>query len=372
MPRPIPRVTIVLMAVLTALVLAACRKNEPVRIGFVGGLTGRSGDLGTAGRDGALLAVDVINASGGINGRRIELIVRDDQSNSEEAKRIAREMVNSHAVAVVGPMTSAMAEAAIPLSNAAKLLMLSPTAASYDFNAKDDYFLHLNLNNDTATATADRLVSGLGIKSCALVYDTANHAYTRSSAEAFKRELAARGGVVTSEQTFNSKDPGSLLELTKTVLARKPGSIFIIAGAVDSAMICQQLKKIGSTVPVFVAEWAGSCAFLKTGGNSVSNVFIFQHFNSDSRSPAFSDFKNSFTRRFGDEPDYAATYSYEAVAIIAEALKKNPDPSQLKQTIIGIGQFKGLQGSIALDRFGDPQRPFSMMQVRNGRFALVE
>lgn len=360
------------MAVLTALVLASCRKNEPVRIGFIGGLTGRSGDLGTAGRDGALLAIDVINASGGINGRRIELIVRDDKSNSEEAKRIAKEMVNNHVAAVVGPMTSAMAEAAIPVINTAKLLMLSPTAASYNFNGKDDYFLHLNLNKDTTAATADRLVNGLGIRNCALIYDTANHAYTSSSAETFKAELAARGGVVTSEQTYSSKDPGSLLELTKTVLARKPGSIFIIAGAVDSAMICQQLKKLGSAVPVFIAEWAGTGEFLKTGGNSVNNVFIFQHFNSDSKSPTFADFKSSFTKRFGDEPDYAATYSYEAVAIMAEALRKNPDPSQLKQTIIDIGQFKGLQGGIALDRYGDPQRSFSLMQVRSGRFALVE
>lgn len=372
MAKVLRNATIVFLALLALLALAGCRKERPVRIGFAGGLSGRNSDMSIAGRDGALLAASDINNSGGINGRSIELLVRDDRSDSKDAELAVQELINSRVDAIIGPMTSTIAATIIPLINTAKVTTLAPTVSSHEVGGKSDYFIRLNLNRDTAVATAGRMVDRLGIKNSALIIDTANQLYTRTAADSFRQEFLARGGKNASEHSFNSGDNNSLLKLATSVLAGKPDGIYIIAAAVDSAMICQQLKKLGSKIPVFIAEWAATTEFLKAGAGSANGVFSFQHFNSDSTSTPYLTFKTAYTRRFGSPPDFAAAYSYEAVAIIAEALARNPDPSQLNRTITSIGNFKGLQGGIKIDRFGVPLRPMSLMQVRNGKFTLVE
>jgi branched-chain amino acid transport system substrate-binding protein len=363
---------IMMAALLTSLTLQSCQKPEKIRLGFVGGLTGRNGDLGTAGRDGALLAVEAINATGGIGGKRIELVIRDDKSDPEEAKKVVNELVSKKVAAIVGPMTSVVAVATIPIIDAARTLMLSPTVSSNDLTGKEDFFIRLNLNRDTAAATADLMIGRLKIKNAALVYDVSNRSYTVSLAEAFKISFAALGGTIAIEQTFNAKEETDLLALARNVAARKPRAVFIIAGAIDSAMICQQLKKIAVSAPLFIAEWAGTNEFLKAGGKAVSGTYILQHFNGNSVHPPFVQFKQDYIRRFGDSPSFAAVYAYESVSIIAIALRKDPDPAHLKDTIIGIGKFEGLLSSLFIDRFGDPERLFYAMQVRNDQYVLVE
>lgn len=362
------------MILLLGLVLVGCQKRESLKIGFVGGLTGRNGDLGTAGRDGAQLAVDAINAAGGVNGRIFELLVRDDKSDPEEAKRAVKELVDARVVTIVGPMTSAMAAATIPIIDAARLLMLSPTVSGSgkDFTARDDYFFRLILNSDTAKAIAERMMSVMEIRNVAVIYDISNKSFSTSLVEAFKTRFLYLGGAIVVERTFNGKEKPDLMAVAKTLSGQGAQGILLVAGAVDSAMICQQFKKLGSSVPVFIVEWGGTNELIKTGGNAVEGIYVYQHFNSDSAAPAFIAFKETYAKRFGDMPSFAATYSHEAVTIIADALKKNPDVSKIKETIIGIRRFSGLQGDIALDRFGDPQRSFSLMQVRDGRFVRME
>jgi branched-chain amino acid transport system substrate-binding protein len=360
------------MVLLALCSLCGCQKNEPVRIGFVGGLTGRNGDLGTAGRDGAQLAVDSINAAGGVNGRKLELLVKDDKSDPEEGKRVVAELINAKVATIVGPMTSVIAAAVGPQVDSARILMLSPTVSSADFNNKDDFFFHLNLNHDTARSTAEYAFTVQDARSAALVYDISNKSYTASVAEGFKKRFMELGGAIVSDRTFNSKEKPDLLKLAQDVAGRRPDVIFIIAGALDSAMVCQQFRKLESPAIRFIAEWGGTNEFLKAGGNAVNGVYISQHFNSDSTHPPFVAFKSSFLQRFGDIPGFAATYSHESVSVIAEALKKNADLSRLKETLIAIRQFKGLQGEIVINNFGDPERSYSLMQVRDGRFVRVE
>lgn len=365
---------LLISAVLLLVLICGCNDKKTIKIGYIGGLTGRNGDLGTAGRDGALLAIEAVNASGGIGGRSLELIIRDDKSDPVEAARVVKELVDDKVMAVVGPMTSAMASATIPVIDAAQTVMLAPTVSGsgVDFTGRDDYFIRLNLNSDTAAATAERMVKKLGIKSVAIVYDMANKSYSASLVAAFKARLVSLGGNVVADQPFSSKEKPDLMMLAKSAADKKAQGILIVGGALDSAMLCQQLKKLGSTVPIFISEWGGTNEFLKAGGSAAAGVYIYQHFNSDSASPDFAAFKNDYTKRFGDPPSFAATYSHEAVSILATALKKDVNPSHLKDTITAIGQFKGLQGNIAIDRFGDPLRSFFLMQVRDGRFAVME
>lgn len=361
---------LILLSIL--MLLGGCQNSEPVKIGFIGGLSGRNGDLGTAGRDGAQLAVDTINSAGGINGRKVELLVRDDKSDPEQGKLEVATLLKAGVIAIVGPMTSALAEATIPATNNAKVAMVSPTVSSAAFNNKDDYFFHVNLNQDTARATAEYMVKNLNVAYPVVISDISNKAYTGTVAAVFKENFLAAGGLKISEQTFNSKAKPDLLAIARSAIVRETDGIFVIAGALDSAMLCQQIRKLGCSAPIFIAEWGGTNEFLKSGGSAVAGVRIFQHFNADSSNPPYLAFKKEYGNRFREVTPFAAVYSYEAVSIIAEALRKNRDVTQLKQSIISIGSFKGLQGDIAIDAYGDPSRSFSLMQVADGAFTLVK
>jgi branched-chain amino acid transport system substrate-binding protein len=174
------------------------------------------------------------------------------------------------------------------------------------------------------------------------------------------------------ERSFRTEEQVDFLGLAKDVHARRPKGIFIVAGALDSAMICQQLQKVGSQALVVLSEWGSTAEFTKAGGKAVAGVYALQHYDSASGDPAFRAFRDAYEKRFGDLPSFAAAYSYEAVLLIARALERDRDVRRIKDAVIGIGRFSGLQGSIEIDRFGDPSRAVSVMQVQGGRFVPQE
>jgi branched-chain amino acid transport system substrate-binding protein len=146
------------------LLISSCQKVEPpIKIGFLGCLTGRSADLGVAGRDGFLLAIDEMNAVGGINGRKIIPVVRDDALDSEKAKLAAIELLAESVSFIVGPMTSQMAMTVVPAVNAAKVPLISPTVSTNQLIGLDDYFFRVYYaNSQAAMAMADHVMkSGL-------------------------------------------------------------------------------------------------------------------------------------------------------------------------------------------------------------------
>ena len=134
------------LVILAGLLIIAfgCSPPEPVRIGFVGGISGRGADLGISGRDGAQLAVEQRNQAGGVAGRPVEIIFRDDHQDPEIARRVVEELVELGVSAIVGPMTSAMGVAVVPIVNERKVVMVSPTVTTEDLTGLDDYFFRVS------------------------------------------------------------------------------------------------------------------------------------------------------------------------------------------------------------------------------------
>lgn len=118
----------------------SCQKTEPVKIGFVATLTGRDAELGTDCRDGALLAVEDANLEGGVEGRPVELLIRDDKQDWSKAVEADQELARLGCQVIVGHMTSSMCEAAMPWLSTSGIAMISPTATSEEFSGRKDHF----------------------------------------------------------------------------------------------------------------------------------------------------------------------------------------------------------------------------------------
>ena len=136
----------------------ALQNHPPLVIGYLGGLTGRSADLGVAGRDGALLAVEEFNASGGVDGRRVRLAVEDDRLDQDAARDAFESLLRQGALCVIGPMTSSISVAVAPLALQSDTALISPTTSTDDLTGKRDHFFRLYPDNSGAATELARAV----------------------------------------------------------------------------------------------------------------------------------------------------------------------------------------------------------------------
>jgi len=364
-------VTICCAAFLFAGTIGAADKN-PYRIGFVGGLTGRSSDLGIQGRNGVMLAVEEINEQGGINGRPLQLITKDDRQDPQTALKIDQELIDEGAIAIIGHMTSAMTEVALPLINERKIPMISPTASGNKFTGIDDYFLRVvNANIHLTNLGASYAFETMKLRRVAAVYDLSNRAYSEEFIANFKSELERLGGKVISMETFTTGPDVSFKNLTQKILQADPDGIVTATGAVDTAMICQHVRMAGSKIPIFMSGWAQTPDLLRHGGPAVEGMIGTMYQDLDSTAKPYVAFKEKFQARFGrDGPTFAAIFGYEAVMVLKDALSRDPDLKQLKETILKQKTFQGLQGAFEIDSYGDANRKAIIVTIHNNRFTV--
>ncbi len=356
-----------------ALLLAvACSKKEPIRVGFLGSITGKNADLGVAGRDATLLAAETVNAAGGINGRQVEVIVKDDAQNPETTPKLVTELATLKVAAIVGPMGSAIAKAALPAATAAKLVMVSPTSSSNELTGKDDYFFRVMEPNLLFARHQAETCLKLNIRRIAAIYDTQNKTYTVDIYQAFRDEFTRRGGTISAEVTYDSQTKPAFLPLVQQLNLGTADGVMVLGSSVDSINIGQQIRK-SSKLPIL----SGACGIaqrdlLQQAGKAVDNFIFTLPVNDQSTAPAFVAFRAAFVKRFNYQPTFAAVLAYDAAQAVFTGLKKNPDQTRLKETLQGITSFAGLQGEITLDRYGDPNRKLYICRFRGGREEVVE
>ncbi len=361
------RVRTICFFMLITLILGCRKESPPIKIGFAGNLTGKNAEVSINARNGFLLAVDEINKKGGIHGRKLEAIIKNDRSDPETAIKIDQELIQENVAAIIGHITGEMCEVALPLINEAKLVMISPIGAVDSFTGIDDYMFRINPPiEETSVATA-QLAYKKGIKKMAVVYELSTKSYAEPKYLNFKAAFEALGGEV-SVSTFTSGTNVSFPSLAKELTQYESKGYFIIASPLDTAMICQHLRKIDPSGPVFITPWAYRDALLENGGTTIEGLFLVHSFQKNSRDPAFIQFKDNFYNRYKTIPGIWATFSYEAVMVFCQAFSQNPNPEKLKETILDIARFKGLQGDILFDRFGDNRRKSLVLTIKNGEF----
>jgi branched-chain amino acid transport system substrate-binding protein len=365
--------TVYVFLMMLMITLMGCENKTSIKVGFAGCLSGRLSDLGTAGRNGLMLAVEQVNEAGGINGRPVDLIIKDDKHDPDVAIQVDKELIEEGVVAIIGHMTSAMSVAAVPLINKEKMLMISPTTSTNELTGIDDYFLRICPESKTQTdQLASHAFNIMNLRKMAGVYDLSNRAFAEGLYKNFTSEFKKMGGTVVFTKTFTSGEEVSYLDLAKTLLASDPEGLFMIAGALDTAMICQQVRKFGSELPIISSAWAFTPDLIQHGGSAVEGLIFSESFYKESKHENYLKFKTQFSERFGKEPGFAETFSYEATQVLVTALLKINNVKQLKDTILKQQIFSGLQGDIRIDQYGDAKRKRFLITVKDGQFITME
>ncbi|MCB1916889.1 MAG: ABC transporter substrate-binding protein [Rhodocyclaceae bacterium] len=359
-------------ALVLAFLLAACGPPEPVKIGFIGGISGRGADLGISGRNGAQLAIEQRNLAGGIDGRRVELLVRDDGGDPQHARRILHELAAAGCRSIIGPMTSSIAVALAGEAEAAGVVMMSPTATTNALSGRDDHFFRVVAPTRTYTRrTAHFLAETLGRRRIAAIYDASNAAYASSWLSDFRHDYEDDDRSVAIVLTFESGTHRDFLVPAQRMLAESPDAILIVANSLDAALIAQQVRKLDPKIQLAASEWAATARLTEMGGRAVEGMALTSFLDEADASPAFVAFRQEYVERFGRSPGFGGLTGFDAANTLMDAIA-NGDPGQsLRERLRSRPIVTAATGSFSLDRFGDGQRQPWIVTVRNGRFQTV-
>jgi branched-chain amino acid transport system substrate-binding protein len=362
------------MAGVVAIIILACSPPEPIRIGFIAGISGRVADLGSVGRDAVQLAIEQCNQKGGIRGRTVQLIIKDDRQDPDVARQAVRELAADGVVAIVGPMTSSMAVAVVPVLNEVRIPNMSPTVTTRELSGRDDFFLRVSATTlDNASKRAAFHAKPGGMRRVAAAYDLGNRSYCESWLENFSITFKSRGGAVVAAIGFETGRGRAFLDIARDLLASEPDGVLIIANSMDSALLCQQIRKLNAAVSITLADWGATERLMELGGNAVEGVTVIQVFDRNSTASAYLAFRKAYVTRYKREPGFPGVFSYDAIQVVLTALRAQEGGQPLKKTILALGRFKGLQEDFSFDEFGDVKRSnVSISVVRNQQFVVVE
>ena len=356
------------LAVLTVATIAACGDPAPIRVGFIGGLSGRSADTGEASRNAVQLAVDEANRAGGIGGRRLELLVRDDADDPAVAAQAVRDLHAEKVVAIIGPNNSSIAEGMLPVLNELKIVTISPTVSSLAFADLDDHFFRINwTTRDNARIYADHYI-GRGIRRIAAATDANNAVFSESWLREFRAVYEPLGGEVVAHERFDANGARGYSETVRTLIDSGAEALLLVANSVDAAQFAHQVRKLDSDILLVAAEWAASERLLILGGRAIEGLELVQSYDRNHASPGYLRFRDAYITGFRQEPGFSSVAAHDATTVLFRALALGSDAGSLKDSLLGLDSTPGLQQAVRFNRYGDAQRQAFFVVVRSGRF----
>ncbi|WP_028465098.1 ABC transporter substrate-binding protein [Nisaea denitrificans] len=348
--------------------LAACGEPEVIRLGFIGGLEGRASDIGIASRNAVQMAVDEKNEAGGINGRQIQLLVRDDHGTSEGGAEAARSLVAEGVDAIIGPNLSVVAGGMVPVINEAQTVSITPTVSSLSFVGNDDHFYRIGSSTRQYAEAYARYSIDVGHRKIAAALDGRNALFSQSWTDEFERAFTELGGTLVASFQFDSTIGGEFSRAATTLLASNPDAIIFIANGVDAAQLTQQVRKQNSEIELMAAEWAASESLLTLGGAAIEGLLLLQTYDRYDETAHYVAFRDAYKARFRSDPGFSSIAAYDGATVLFSALQDMDDSQTIKSSMDALGTIQGLQQKVTFDDYGDSARQLVFVTVQKGKF----
>lgn len=348
--------------------LSGCSKaKEPLKIGIATTLSGPASTSGIHSRNAVTLAVEQLNNAGGIDGRRVELVIRDDKGQAEEAVRVDRALVDQGVVAVIGHYLSTLTVKAVPFFNERQVVMISSGTTTPELTGLDDYLIRLMVSDDRrAQLMADMALGRLHLNKMAVVYDLSNPNYTVPLSDHFQKNFTEKGGAIAASVAFNSLERYSAPDIADKVIKSGAEGVFLITNAINGALICQHLKRNDPGIKIIASPWTlPEVDFVKNGGRAVEGATCLVELDLESSNSTFLKFKGLYKSRYDEELSLNGYLAYEAAQVLFQALMKTTEPGELKKMILQHGEYQGLIDTIRIDAFGDATRPLYILEIKD-------
>lgn len=361
------------------LVVMACRPGREAQtagttgdipVGMYGALTGSEAAFGTSTLQGVQLAADEINAAGGVlGGRRIRLVVEDDQGRAEEAASVVTKLITSNdVIGLIGENSSAQSLAAAPTAQQNQVPMISPSSTNPAVTEKGDYIFRVCFTDPyQGKALAAFVRNELKLDKAAILVDKKND-YSVGLAEVFRKEFEGAGGRIVAEQSYTGGDTEFRPQLT-TIKAAAPQALFIPGFYTEVGQIAIQARDLGLTIPLVGGDGWDSPAVIQIGGKAIEGSYFSDHYFVGDTRPVVQHFVNAYRNRHGKNPEATAALGYDALKIFAAAVQRagSTDKKAIRDQISATKEYTGVSGTITMGADRNPIKPVAMIKIENGK-----
>ena len=339
--------------------------GDTIRVGVYGDTTGATSSFGQSTKNGIQLAFDEINAAGGVNGKKLEMIFEDDQGTPEKAKTVISKLINQDkVVAVLGEVASSNSLAAAPVAQEAKVPMITPSSTNPKVTEVGDYISRVCfIDPFQGSVMAKFAANTLKAKTAAIFGDNSSD-YSKGLTQFFEQEFTKLGGTVITKQTYAQKDQDFKAQLTQ-MRDQKPDVIYIPGYYGEVGIIAKQARELGMNQPLLGGDGWDSPELWKLGGASLKNAYISNHYSADNPAPEIQNFVKAYTAKFNVAPDSLAALAYDSAKVLADAIKRagGTDSAKLKEAINATKEFPGVTGTITLDASRNAVKPAVVLEL---------
>ncbi|MEO7190240.1 MAG: ABC transporter substrate-binding protein [Vicinamibacterales bacterium] len=343
-------------------------------VGLYGSLTGDGASFGQSSREGAELALDELNRAGGVlGGRKLRLLVEDDQSKPEEASNAVTKLITQDkVVAVIGEVASRRSLAAAPIAQRYQVPMITPASTNERVTQTGDYIFRVCfIDPFQGEVLAKFARNDLKAAKAAVLKDITQD-YSVGLTESVVKHFTALGGTVFDPVSYSAGDSDFRAILTK-VRSLKPDVIFATGYYTEAGIIVRQARELGMTMPILGGDgWVGDA--LKNGREALKNTFISNHYSGENPAPVVQNFVKSYREHFHHEPDSIAALGYDAMKLLADALTRagSTDGPKLRDAL-ATADVVGVTGQLKMNGQRNVDKPAVIEEVTfaNGEVKFV-
>lgn len=381
------KLALVLCCVMMMSIFAGCGGSEPaaedpgsetevIKLGFLGALTGSVANYGIPGKKGMEMAIEEINASGGILGYQVEGVYDDNKGETTDISAIAKKYITrDKVVAMVGDPCTGLTKVAGQIAQDNEVVILSAGATGTGVVEIGDYvFRNTLLDAFAAPAVVDWMVNQKGWKNIAVI-TSLNNGYSTALTPVFKDAIADKGGNIVLDESVNDGETDFTAQVTK--LKNAKADVLVFTGYyTEAALIMNEVQKQNLDIVLVGGDGLYGQDLATLGKSAVEEKVIFYcGFSSDQPGQETAAFLESYRAKFNEEPDMFSAQYYDAVYILKKAMEDadSTDPKVFKSELAKLQDYPGVSGNTTFGPDREPiKSPVCLITIRDGKFALLE
>ncbi|MBC7467509.1 MAG: ABC transporter substrate-binding protein [Bdellovibrio sp.] len=361
---------------IASLLMFSCTKktnDNEILIGSYASVTGATASFGTYQLNGITMAVEEINAKGGINGKKIKLINYDNKSDNDETLQVVNRLVTQDKVlALLGEATSGRSKIGAQIAQQNKIPMLSTSATNPDVTKVGNYiFRACFIDPFQGLVMAKFMTNNLKLKKAAILRDIKSD-YSVGLADNFAEKLKAAGGEIVADVSYQEGDIDFKSQLT-SIKGKNPEVIFVPGYYNEVALIAKQVKELGMTQVMLGGDGWASPKLHELAKTAIDGSYFSNHYSTESKDPKTITFIKDYTTKYKETPDAMAALAYDATYMMAEAIKNSKEltSENIRNELAKIKDFSGATGKTQMNEQRDAVKSATVVQVQGEDFKFV-
>ena len=347
--------------------------SDTILVGEYGSITGSEATFGQSTHNGIMLAVEEINAAGGVNGKKIEIKVYDDQGKTQEAgTAVTRLITDDKVVAILGEVASGLSIAGGRVAQQYGVPMISPSSTNAQVTEVGDMIFRVCfVDGFQGYAGAKFAKDDLKLTKMAILYDQ-TAPYSKGLRDDFTKAWTGMGGTIVADQAYSAGDQDFSAQLG-TIRDAGAEAIYIPGYYTDVGNIALQSRSLGVTVPLIGGDGWDSSKLAEIGGSAIEGSYYTNHYAKEETRQEVQTFVSTYRTKYRADPDGLAALGYDAARVLADAMKRSPslDGKELAKAIGETKDFPGVTGRITIDAQRNAVKPAVVVQVKGGTPVFV-